>query len=99
MARIRRSQQLKVDYLDIWIYVAEQRGETTAADRLIGTFDEKLKLLSDFPGIGACREDLGPTFRTFPLGRYLIIYRPMKSGIDVLRVVHGSRDLRQLFRR
>jgi toxin ParE1/3/4 len=62
-------------------------------------FDEKLKLLADFPGMGAMREDLGPSIRTFPVGNYLIIYRPMKSGIELLRVVHGARDLRRLFRR
>jgi toxin ParE1/3/4 len=99
MARVRRSPQSKVDYLEIWLYVTEQQGATTAADRLTNTFDEKLKLLAEFPGMGASREDLGLSIRTFPVGNYLIIYRPMKGGIELLRVVHGARDLRRLFRR
>ena len=28
--------------------------------------------------------------------KYVIIYRPIEDGIEVLRVVHGSRDLDQL---
>jgi toxin ParE1/3/4 len=98
MARVRRSRQSKVDYLEIWLYITERQGATTAADRLTNVFDEKLKLLADFPGMGAIREDLGPSIRTFPVGNYLIIYRPTKGGIELLRVVHGARDLRKLFR-
>ena len=30
---------------------------------------------------------------------YLIFYRPTKRGIDVVRVLHGARDLRRILRR
>jgi toxin ParE1/3/4 len=29
--------------------------------------------------------------------RYLIFYRPTDDGIDVVRVLHGSRDIESLF--
>lgn len=29
--------------------------------------------------------------------RYLIFYRPFENGVEVLRVLHGSRDLPRLF--
>jgi len=28
---------------------------------------------------------------------YLIFYRPVEGGIEILRVVHGARDLENLF--
>jgi plasmid stabilization system protein ParE len=30
--------------------------------------------------------------------RHLIFYRPVKNGIEILRIVHGSRDIEDLFR-
>jgi len=30
--------------------------------------------------------------------RHLIFYLPLKDGIEVLRIVHGARDIEALFR-
>lgn len=38
-------------------------------------------------------------FRVGGFERMLIFYRPESSGIEILRVVHGSRNLQALFRR
>jgi toxin ParE1/3/4 len=38
--------------------------------------------------------------RRFPVSRfdnYLIFYLPHENGIDVIRVLHGARDLDRLF--
>jgi toxin ParE1/3/4 len=95
---IRRTPSSRRDYWDIWFYIAEQ-GSATAADNLLRTFDAKLQLLSDFPGIGAARPELRPRLRSFPVGNYLLFYRPIRGGIELVRVVHGARNLRQVFRR
>ena len=29
--------------------------------------------------------------------KYLVFYRPLKDGIVVLRVIHGARDIEDLF--
>ena len=52
-----------------------------------------------FPGAGQARSELMPNLRSFPVGRYLIFYRPIPDGIEVLRVLHGARNLRKIFRR
>ena len=38
--------------------------------------------------------------RSFPVGNYLVFYRPLAEGdgIAVIRVLHGARDLRHHFR-
>jgi plasmid stabilization system protein ParE len=44
-------------------------------------------------------EDLGPDVRCFSFRKnYVVIYRPLDDGIDVLRVFHTSRDYARLFR-
>ena len=50
------------------------------------------------PGLGPERPELGKGLRSFPVGNYLIVYRPANDGIHLIRVVHGSRNLRRLFR-
>jgi toxin ParE1/3/4 len=34
------------------------------------------------------------TLREFPM--YVVIYRPLPDGVEILRVVHGARDLGRL---
>jgi toxin ParE1/3/4 len=63
--------------------------------------EEKFGLLSEFPGLGPSREELGHGVRSFPVGSYVIFYRALSEGdgIALLRIVHGARDLRRLFHR
>jgi toxin ParE1/3/4 len=35
--------------------------------------------------------------RSSPVGSYLVFYLPLPDGIEVIRVLHGSRDLDRLF--
>jgi toxin ParE1/3/4 len=37
-------------------------------------------------------------FRVTGFERILILYRPHPDGVDILRVVHGSRDVQSLLR-
>lgn len=98
MGLIRRTPKSLRDFRDIWDYVADH-GSAQAADNLLRTFDQKLTLLSDFPHIGQRRDELRPRLRSFPVGAYLLFYRPLRNGIEVVRVVHGARDLRRVFKR
>jgi toxin ParE1/3/4 len=90
MGLIRRTPTSLRDFQLIWDYIA--------ADDLLRTFDEKLKLLSDFPNAGPARPELRQRIRSFPVGNYVIFYRPIRGGIELIRVLHGARDIRQIFR-
>jgi toxin ParE1/3/4 len=37
-----------------------------------------------------------PGCRSFSVGNYVVFFRPIKNGIEVARIVHGSRDFRGL---
>jgi toxin ParE1/3/4 len=48
--------------------------------------------------MGEVRDDLGPNIRIFAFRKnYIVLYRPLDDGIDVLRVFHTARDYPRLF--
>ena len=47
--------------------------------------------------MGRNRDELMENVRSFPIDDYLIFYSPIETGIEVLRVVSGYRDLQDLF--
>ena len=98
MGFIHRTATSHRDCGKIWDYIAKH-GSPAAADALLRSFDETLRLISQFPGIGQARPDLRPRLRSFPVGAYLLFYRPIRGGIELLRVIHGARDLRLAFNR
>jgi toxin ParE1/3/4 len=97
MPTIIRSAASDEDVYEIAAFIS--RDSLAAALKLIDSFDRKLRLLAEFPHIGAIREDLAPSLRSFPVGNYLIFYRPVADGIEVVRILHGARELRRIFKR
>jgi toxin ParE1/3/4 len=68
----------------------------SVADRLLDRIDAKLVLLSKFPFAGVARDDIRRGFRMLVSDEYLILYRILKKEIEIVRVVHGRRDLPKL---
>jgi len=64
-----------------------------AALGFVERIEETCRNLAEFPEMGALREDLAPALRAFPVAKYVILYRPAKEGADIVRVIHGARDL------
>ena len=95
MPRVHRSPIAATDLLDLWLHVA--RDNLTAADRLLDRIGEVCTRLAARPGLGRSREELGPGVRSFPVARYVVFYRARPDGIELARVLHGSRDLDLLF--
>ncbi|KQW43317.1 MULTISPECIES: type II toxin-antitoxin system RelE/ParE family toxin [unclassified Roseateles] len=95
MARITRRPLAAADILEIWDYIAEDSFD--AADRWVDVLDEKLALWATQPTMGRSRDELARGLRSFALGRYVVFVMPLEDGIDVVRVLHASRDLDALF--
>jgi len=83
------------DLEEIEEYISRDNPE--AAGRLIQRIEETCNLLAKNPEAGADRSELLPQLRGFPVGNYLIFYRPNDDGIDVARVLHGNRDIPNIF--
>lgn len=59
--------------------------------------EENVQLLAKSPEIGRRREELIPGIRSFPVGHHIVFYRILKSSLEVLRILHGSRDIPNIF--
>jgi toxin ParE1/3/4 len=95
MPIVRRTAQAEEDLIDLWLYIVQDN--PGAADRLLDEIEEKCVLLVNHPQLGPARPDIAEDCRYFPVGNYLILYRIIPDGIEVVRVVQGSRRLDNLF--
>jgi toxin ParE1/3/4 len=81
-------------------YIAQRN--PGAAKRFLKTVKRTFGNLAAFPGIGAVWEDSPiPDVRAWPLPRYknyVIFYRPIANGVEIVRIVHGARDFPRLFK-
>jgi toxin ParE1/3/4 len=82
------------DLLEIVDYIAQRNPD--AAERMRQRFLAAVEMLGKRPALGHVRHDLvAPELRVrfWPVGRYLVVYRPVGSGIQIIRVLSGYRDI------
>jgi len=95
MSRFRLAQLARTDLAEIRHYIAQDKPR--AADRQVAEFFEKFHLLAKNPEMGEKRPELGPNLRSFGAGNYVIVYRPIREGVEIARVISGYRDIEALF--
>jgi toxin ParE1/3/4 len=69
------------------------------ADRLIDAIDDAASVYAGQPHLGIPRPELAGGVRCFPVGSYVVFYLATNDGIEVIQVIHGSRDIPAHFRR
>lgn len=97
MGRLDRRPQATRDLKDIWRYIAAD--SESSADRWAEKIEAICIRLSKLPLSGRSRPDFGTELRSVPCGNYLVIYRALPDGIELVRVLHGARDLNAIFDR
>jgi plasmid stabilization system protein ParE len=81
------------DLVQIWRYVKREASQE-AADRVESVIRTKCVYLASFPGAGHWRHDLtSANVRFFSVYSYLIVYRPETKPLQVVTILHGSRDV------
>jgi toxin ParE1/3/4 len=95
MKQFRVSDVARSDLDEIWLYIAQDNLDS--ADKFIQTIVSRFPKLAVMPLLGRERKELLPRLRSFPVSRYVIFYRPIESGIEIVRVLHGARDFPPLF--
>ena len=89
---VTRRPRAETDLVEIWSYIADDN--EPAADRLLGRIDGVLTMLLEHPQAGRLRPDLQQSEpRSFSVKNYVVFYRPMPDGIEVVRVLSGYLDL------
>lgn len=93
--RIVLTPEALSDIVEIAAYIA--RHDPAAADRLLIRLETKTRLLSPNPQLGR-PYGLRPGIRLSSSGNYLIAYRLLEDGIEVLRYLHTRRDVSRLLK-
>lgn len=58
---------------------------------------EKCQRLAEYPEMGRARYELLVNLRSFTVKNYVSFYQPIRDGIEMLRVLHGARDIHRVF--
>jgi plasmid stabilization system protein ParE len=95
MSKYQFTPQAVADLFDIWSFIAEDN--PPAADRVEEAIFRACDFLADSPLAGRMRKDLTPLPVRFwvvqPYTHYLIVYDSEKNPLQVIRILHTSRDL------
>lgn len=96
MPRLRHTARARADLLNIWLSIATE--SPAAADRVFDRIEERTQMLMRWPEAGTVCPALHPEARMLVQRPYLILYRVMPDGVQIVRVLHGARDInRALF--
>lgn len=84
------------DILNIHSYIAIDNQKK--ADEFIIRLGSKVKNLEYNPGIGMKCDEIRKGLRRYVYGNYLIFYRIQKRHVEIVRIIHGVRDLEGIFK-
>jgi toxin ParE1/3/4 len=87
----RLSSRALIDLQSIVDYISDFN--PNAAHRLVDRLEDRWHLLATQPRSGALRQGLGDEFRQVVVGDYLSIYRLDGDDIEIVRVLHGHRNV------
>jgi plasmid stabilization system protein ParE len=92
MNQYRLTPAAENDVFEIWMHIASD--DLAAADRLESEFFSAFQRLAERPDLGHFRRDLTDKTVRFLAVRetYLVVYDPVARPLEILRVLHGSRD-------
>jgi toxin ParE1/3/4 len=101
-ARIQKRSPAYQDLHRRALYLAAEAGAPVAT-RFLESAEKAFATLAKMPGMGRVRRfphaEVGE-LRSWAIPcfeRYLIFYRALPNGIEVIRVIHGMRDLDRIF--
>lgn len=93
----RISRRANADIEAICDHIAKDN--PAAAARIDELIHSTIQLLAQFPGMGHGRLDVRDKRNLFwTVSSYVIAYRMQSKQLLVVRVLHGARDFRKLFR-
>ncbi len=98
---VTKRTQAERDLEEGFVYIGEENLDVGV--RFLVAAEESIEFVAKMPHIGSPREFRSSRLRNvrvWPVKGfedYLIFYRPTDDGIEVLRVLHGKRDIEEVF--
>jgi toxin ParE1/3/4 len=100
MANPRRpivwSADALTDLAEIWTYYAEAAGQWTA-DKIARDINEKCRFIEAYPFGGRARDEVRRGLRSIAETPYVVFYRVAEESTEIVRVLHGRRDIDEIF--
>lgn len=95
MLQVTRTPAAVRDLAAITDHIAANNLE--AALRFYDEVDRLLRLIARYPQMGEAVDQFAVGMRRQTLGDYLLFYRQRGNEVELIRVLHGARDIDQLF--
>jgi plasmid stabilization system protein ParE len=97
-ARYVLAPEAALDLVQIWQYIKD-RANVQMADHVECVIREKIVFLAGTSGGGHSRKDLtDEPVRFFSVYSYLIVYRPESNPLQIVAILHGYQDLKELLK-
>ena len=102
MPRVIKRVAAKRDLTDHFVFLGEN-ASVEVARRFLHACNVSFETVARMPQLGTQRKFRNPRFSSVRVWlvkgfeRYLIFYRPLADGVEILRVIHGARDIERLF--
>ena len=98
---IHRLPRAELDLQTAAEYIAQDNLD--AAVRFINAAEDAFRKLAEMPGMGPTCEFDSPELsglRSWPMGgsfrNYLVFYRQVPDGVEIVRVLHGARKIEEI---
>jgi toxin ParE1/3/4 len=104
MRRVATTPEADLDLVEIAFYAATTQGSIEAARAFVWMLKDKFTLLAENPDLGRVRDEITGVrtsspqpLRSFPVNKDVVFYEPIEDGVRILRVLHASRDITDIF--
>jgi toxin ParE1/3/4 len=101
MDEVRKRPQVIHDLIELATYIGEDNLEVS--DQFLRAAEETFKLLGKMPGMGKLCQFSHPSLSGVRqqaikgFRKYIIFYQEIDSVVEILRVIHGARDIEEVF--
>jgi toxin ParE1/3/4 len=96
-ATYRLTREARADLVLIAQYSFQQWGKRQRT-KYMSSMMTQFALLAGRPDIGRMRDDIAGKVRSLAHEPYVIFYRARRSSIEILRVIHMSRDVLRIIK-
>lgn len=97
MGKVYKRPQVIRDLIELATYISQENLE--AAEQFLLAAEETFRQLAKMPKMGKSRDCVNPDLANIRqqavkgFRKYLIFYRTRDTDIEILRVLHGARDI------
>ena len=94
MSELKLTKAAFDDLVEIWSFIAADN--ELRADEIVRSIKQQYSRLPQYPLLGRERNDLCKGYRSLSCGKYSIFYKLVGAEVQIMRILHGARDVTRL---